>query len=307
MRLNKELNCQLSRSLLGYALLTLVLLAHQASLGEGRVIATYNSVENDNSNNSPYFKRSPQERLPHSPYTKPTSTPGGEFSGNSAPTRKRSLFSHVNGDIVAEEAAVKVVILQQQKHHSSEEAVPASGKPALVPVPVLAPPVYHMAPGDKMVLSGEKYEVPESAKVEPEDLDFWGDDEQHTLIEPRYPSIDLFDEEVEEMLELGEDGLLREVFGDESSYRRNVHRDDLSEDRLDQVWMVDEWEEELEGDMDELMDWADEDGELNHRRPIRDNVMGSRRLHDQGSIRNALLDEDEASPFQRLFSDSWLF
>jgi hypothetical protein len=64
---------------------------------------------------------------------------------------------------------------------------------------------------------------------------------------------------------------------------------------------VDEWEEELEGDMDEWMDWVEEGHAINQMNSDK------HRLRDQSAMDSLVLDEDEASPFQRLFSESWLF
>lgn len=138
-------------------------------------------------------------------------------------------------------------------------------------------------------------------------LNFWADDnsdeeddEERTLIEPHYPSIDLFDEE--ELLEVGEDGILRER-GHHRSSSSSSSRSSEDEDRPDQGWLVDEWEEELEGDMDEWMDWVEEDHALGRINAEKD----KNRLRDQSAMDSLVLDEDEASPFQRLFSESWLF
>jgi hypothetical protein len=133
-------------------------------------------------------------------------------------------------------------------------------------------------------------------------LSFWADDEEdeeeRAFIEPHYPSIDLFDEE--ELLEVGEDGILREKGHNQSS--RSFDGDE--EDRREQGgWLVDEWEEELEGEMDEWVDWVEEDHALSQIDAEKD----KNRLRDQSAMDSLVLDEDEASPFQRLFSESWLF
>ncbi|KAG0225510.1 hypothetical protein B0O80DRAFT_276354 [Mortierella sp. GBAus27b] len=253
------------RILLGSALLTLLLLSHQSSFGQARVIATYNSQEN---NDSPLWKR--QDRLPHSPYTGPGS--GGQLQPGSATVRrKRSLYPNLQDEIAQERESNIVVYDVEHKEDKSESAL-------------------------------------ESGSSEHEH-----ENQGQTLIEPRFPSIELFDEVDVEMFELGEDGFLHEM------HRPRTDEDDDDDDqdpeaygeRYDQVWMVDEWEEDLEGDMDELMDWADDDSlpalALN-KKLAGATVMGSQRLHDQGSmIQNALLDEDETSPFERLIADSWLF
>ncbi|KAF9897091.1 hypothetical protein BX616_006195 [Lobosporangium transversale] len=319
-----KFSCFFSRSLLGSALLTLIILSFSSSAF---------GFNNDNNNRynsaSPYWKRSPQEpqaRRPHSPYTEPNIPPSsdeqfqndsGDASGTDPASpavgsayKRRSLFPHINYDMIVE---LKQQLTNQQQPSSEKED-------------------HHVSPSGTVASIGEP-EINEKTPLE-EDLDFWGQDEERTLVDAHYPSIDLFDAEDEELFELGEDGILRAVTrgdgdgdevenGDEDErHRRNrinisltgsIHDED--EERHDQVWMVDEWEEELEGDMDELMDWVDDNEDLiNHlpkpksEKPLSAMVMGSQRPRDRESLINsALRDEDEASPFQRLFSESWLF
>ncbi|KAF9950224.1 hypothetical protein BGZ65_006761 [Modicella reniformis] len=299
-----------TRSLLGSALLSLLLLSHhQVSLTQGRVIATYNSKDNNN-NNSPYWKRSPQEQDGNNdPHSSPSSNPtpqddnwepnsedhwqphsqpdltvavDSEKRDSSSSTRsnnyKRSLYPHVNvngGQII---------------RRSTEEEDQVEMKAKVV---FFQQTIKHVQQKDS---SSEQAEGPSSSSSSGQ-------------IEPRPSTIDLFDEEDVELFELGEDGILREVI----DRPRSTSFDLTEEERYDQMWMVDEWEEELEGDMDELMDWADDDSlptmtDLNKKQSLTATVMGSDRLRDQGaSIRDILLDEDEASPFERLFADSWLF
>ncbi|KAF9205202.1 hypothetical protein BGZ49_004335 [Haplosporangium sp. Z 27] len=284
MRQHKAFGCVIQRSFVGSVLLTWIFLSsYHVCLAQGRFIN--NNRLNNNNVESSNIKRSTEElNRPHSPYSDPVSLSAPSFQTNNSPPLKRSLYPyHVRDGIVAEKAStVKVAFIQQSKKISQEE---------------------------------------EENTQNLQDLDFWGEDEERTLIEPQFPSIDLFGEEDEEMFELGEDGILREV--DVNRHYRNYPLDSEDDDkeRIDQVWMVDEWEEELEGDMDELMDWAEEDGMLNSRLQAMQNenererregrslakVLGSHRLRDQGSIQSALLEEDEASPFQRVFSESWLF
>ncbi|KAG0302624.1 hypothetical protein BGZ98_007353, partial [Dissophora globulifera] len=254
----------LSRSLLGSALLTFLLLAHQASCGNGLVAA----INGRDYNNNYYWKRSPQEvsqqPRPHSVYTNPD-TPG------TGPARKRSLFSHINGDIAAASlAGAKAALLQH--HNQVPITIPLHASPP-PPAPALAPPVYHTAE------EGQNGRESESVVTRSKQgLDIWEEEgEGNTLIEPHYrPSHDLFGEDEEddeeELLELGEDGILREVSRDDPRSRYStlggIHGNENSSSRKeqqesdelqDQVWMVDEWEEDLEGEMDELLCWADED------------------------------------------------
>ncbi|KAG0323814.1 hypothetical protein BG004_003610, partial [Podila humilis] len=171
------------------------------------------------------------------------------------------------------------------------------------------------------------------------DMDFEEDvdgDEIRTLIEPRYPSIDLFqdgddDEEQQQdndddsverplgyggMPEEGDDlGQFEDDQDEDEEEREERERLALDHDGTytqgESVWMVDEWEEELEGEMDELMEWIEEDTVPSGLPPTKSDsisprdkakIMGSGRLRDrQGSF------TDETSRFQRLFSDSWLF
>jgi len=179
---------------------------------------------------------------------------------------------------------------------------------------------------------------------EPEDADFWGENESRTLIEPHYPSIDLFeeedddddhnnnnnsneghdnnrhrasstveDDEDEELLELGEDGVFRRLSVNNPHTNGRLHPQQQQQQQ--QVWMVDEWEEDLEGEMDELLDWAeDEEHHLLERierlqKSGKDVGSEDEQLRDhEGSLRNFVLEEeDEASPFERIFSESWLF
>ncbi|KAF9111759.1 hypothetical protein BGX27_004484 [Mortierella sp. AM989] len=247
-------------------------------------------------------------RQPHTPYLYPHSPPPALQTDVSL--KKRSLFPHINDDITSRKAAVNVAFTQQSRKIAGENEGHSTSHHGEEQVSIQ----------DVYTSQGDRFA--ESDTTQLEDFDFWGEDEQRTLIEPRFPSIDLFDDD--ELFELGEDDILREV--DDSNNSRH-HRDypdseEQEQERYDQVWMVDEWEEELEGVMDELMDWVDEDGILNSRlhasqlekeqeekrnRLSAAEVMGSKMLHDKGIVRNALLDEDEASPFQRLFSESWLF
>ncbi|KAF9289154.1 hypothetical protein BGZ68_009937 [Mortierella alpina] len=280
------------RSLLAVSstlLFTLALLTYQASFSQARAIATYDSSNSDGNSDSLYWKR---ETPGHSPYSNPAikpgdalqtgDVPGGNTGGTTGPTRKRSLS--VNDDTRdASRARVVHSAFQQTRR-----------------------PFLHRLPTEPL-------EEPETQYV---NVDLWeesDDDEVRTLIEPQYPSLDLFDEEDEELFDIGEDDTVVEI-GRKKAAERNL--DNLT-------YMVDEWEEELETDMDELMDWVEDDHILSrHGQDRKKNtipqapapapapaaeVMGSNRLRDQASVRDVIVDEDEASPFQRIFSESWLF
>ncbi|KAF9173321.1 hypothetical protein BGX21_001319 [Mortierella sp. AD011] len=298
------MHCLFSRSLiLGSALLTLLLFS-DTSLTQARVI--------DNINNNNKIVDIPTVKpRPHSPYStdSPDSPSNGLYQDSFT---KRSLYPRIHDDsILAEKAAIKVAFIQQQQQQQQQG-------------------VKHTTDNDfeQEQEQQQRHHVLDSAL----DLDFWGDDEERTLIEPRFPSIDLFEEE-DEVFELGDDGILREVDGDGNPRHHNYlfdpeddddgeEEEEDGENRYDQIWMVDEWEEELERDIDVLMDWAEEDGILNsrlqamqiekeeaekQRKFLAAKVLGSHGLRDQDSIRNALMDEDEASSFHRVISESWLF
>ncbi|KAF9293595.1 hypothetical protein BGZ74_011636 [Mortierella antarctica] len=276
----------LSRSL-GSFLLSLVILSTFSPSTHGLVLS--------NKNNNNLWKRD-LPNGPHSPYSvPPDKQPPGELSRS---TKKRSLYSHINGDIDTPE---------HQEHHEQiviiEFDKPADNSNKKNDLDLDDRLLYRLnwdATGKEPVEEGEN-----EAESELDD----DDDETRTLIEPHYPSIDLFDDD---------------SFVVDEDERRLGHTledhdlEDETEEALDrlaqsggtnQVWMVDEWEEELEGEMDELMEWIEEDDILNrledypHRTPSnKDKVLGSGRLRDrQRSF------ADETSRFQRLFSESWLF
>ncbi|KAF9927769.1 hypothetical protein FBU30_002886 [Linnemannia zychae] len=247
-------------------------------------------------------------------YWKRDSLLHSRFIQNGNSLRKRSLYSHVNDDIVPspptrlpvvnrrpplidltrphrpsppavvenEDKAVKVTL--EVTHEGSREGV------------VQAKPKVNIGNNKNDKISeAEKFKLwDDNHNNDDEDDDEVESKERRTMIEPHYPSIDLFDEE--ELLEVGEDGILR------SSSRPKEEEDQDS--RHDQVWLVDEWEEELEGDMDEWMDWV-EDGLGSYQ--DNESTKDKNRMRDQSAMDSLVFDEDEASPFQRLFSDSWLF
>ncbi|GJJ70525.1 hypothetical protein EMPS_02874 [Entomortierella parvispora] len=353
MSVHKHLGRFRTRSLLGSVLLTLaILLAQQVSPSEGRVLlhARDSLYSTGNSNN---YKRNDlrasvamaaaeaerhealwKRHQGHSPFTNKDSPPRASLAQGSQ--RKRSLFSHVNDDLPPppepERPSKELRASRdrqdrwsQQYHHDQQQQQPQ--------------------PQRGQNTDGRDPPRPSFHEQEPENTDLWGEYESRTLIEPHYPSIDLFeeedddddhpninndihasndrdyddnnhhrmpstveDDEDEELLELGEDGVFRRAHQSRTSIH---HHQQLQQ----QVWMVDEWEEDLESEMDELLDWA-EDEELHllerfERLQKSSKDMGSEdeQLRDQeSSLRNFVLeDEDEASPFERIFSESWLF
>ncbi|KAG0029718.1 hypothetical protein BGZ81_003509 [Podila clonocystis] len=266
----------LSRSL-GSFLLSLVILSTFSPSTHGLVLSHKNIL----------WKRDLPTHA-HSPYSgPPDKQPPSEFTGSK---KKRSLYSHINGDIdTPEHKEQQFVIIEFNK--------PADNKKNDLDL-------------DDRLLDRFNWDAEEEEPVEGGENETESEqdnDEKRTLIEPHYPSIDLFDDD-------------SFVADDERSLGHTLEDHDLedeTEEALDllaqsggatQVWMVDEWEEELEGEMDELMEWIEEDHILNrpedypHHPSNKDKVLGSGRLRDrQRSF------ADETSRFQRLFSESWLF
>ncbi|KAF9118476.1 hypothetical protein BGW39_001137 [Mortierella sp. 14UC] len=294
-------------------LLSLALLSHLASLGE----ATRASAFDDLKSNSLYWKR---DRLSHSSTS--NSPPVAQSHSGSESLlllRKRSLFAHANNDDSSPSPSSRPAPLPvvNRRPHLIDIRGREQAEKEGVRVTV---EVTHERSRDRVFETANSNKFNHHAthrnRKEEDDkdsktinkLNFWADDEEERiLIEPHYPSIDLFDEE--ELLEVGEDGILRAPGRRSSS--RSGHSgdgdgdedDEEEEGRHDQVWLVDEWEEELEGDMDEWMDWVEEGHALNQMNSDK----GKHRLRDQSAMESLVLDEDEASPFQRLFSESWLF
>ncbi|KAF9908557.1 hypothetical protein EC991_009702 [Linnemannia zychae] len=290
-------------------LLSLALLSHLASLGE----ASRASAIDDLRSNSLYWKR---DRLSH---PSPSTVQSHSGSESLLLLRKRSLFAHGNNDNsppLPSSQPVPLHAVDRRPHlidTRHREQIEKEGVKVTIEVT-------HERSRGRVVETAnnskfDHHATHRNSKEKQDDelsettdkLNFWADDdEERTLIEPHYPSIDLFDEE--ELLEVGEDGILRAP-GHRSSGSRSSRlavdddEDDEEEGRHDQVWLVDEWEEELEGDMDEWMDWVEDD----HAPSRMNNDNDKHRLRDQNAMESLVLDEDEASPFQRLFSESWLF
>ncbi|KAG0027349.1 hypothetical protein BGZ81_005685 [Podila clonocystis] len=100
------------------------------------------------------------------------------------------------------------------------------------------------------------------------------DDEGSTIIEPHYPSLDLFEEDDNDDIGIRDgdmtvDSQIEEE--EEERYRRMMsQRRQYQQQQNHPGWTVDEWEEDLETDMDELMDWIeDEDHHVVHDRKPR--------------------------------------
>ncbi|KAK3845635.1 MAG: hypothetical protein J3R72DRAFT_418251 [Linnemannia gamsii] len=312
-------------------LLSLALLSHLVALGE----ATRASAIDDLKSNSLYWKR---DRLSSPSTNQQASSSSKSHSGSESLLllRKRSLYAHVDDEVVTPPSSsrpaplpivnrrphlidtrrhqqgkegkegVRVALEMEMTHEKSREpAVETANK-------IKFDHATHRKINSKHLQEDDKVsETTDKLNFWTEDNDYDDEEEDRTLIEPHYPSIDLFDEE--ELLEVGEDGILRAAGHYRSSSRSSRSGDDdedaedEEEDRHDQVWLVDEWEEELEGDMDEWMDWVEENHTLNRMDNINDGKKDKHRLRDQSAMESLVLDEDEASPFQRLFSESWLF
>ncbi|KAG0329711.1 hypothetical protein BG000_011974 [Podila horticola] len=273
----------LSRSL-GSFLLSLAILSTFSPSTQGLVLSNKNNL----------WKRDLPTHA-HSPYSRPPDQqPPSELTGSK---KKRSLYSHINGDIDTPEHQE-----QQQQHIviiEFNKAADNNNKKTDLDL-------------DNRLLDRFNWDADEEEPVKIEEneneTESEDNDETRTLIEPHYPSIDLFDDDSFAVDE------------DEHRLGHTLEDHDLEDEteealnRLaqsggtNQVWMVDEWEEELEGEMDELMEWIEEDHILNrpedypHPPSNKDKVLGSGRLRDrQRSF------TDDTSRFQRLFSESWLF
>ncbi|KAF9130473.1 hypothetical protein BG015_003995 [Linnemannia schmuckeri] len=311
-------------------LLSLALLSHLAALGEASITRRGASAAIDDlKSNSLFWKRNRLSLFPRHLSDSPPVRPHVQ-TGRGSLLRKRSLFSHVNDDIVVPPSPpTRLPAVNRRRPHLINTSNREEEGESVVRVRV---EVTHEGSREReVVVQAHNNKFDHSATTTTKQnnnnnnnnneknvkvsettdkLNFWPndndeeEDEKRTLIEPHYPSIDLFDEE--ELLEVGEDGILREKGHHRSSSSSSSSRssaEDEEEDRHDQGWLVDEWEEELEGDMDEWMDWVEEDHALSQINAEKD----KNRLRDQSAMDSLVFDEDEASPFQRLFSESWLF
>ncbi|KAF9583389.1 hypothetical protein BGW38_009597 [Lunasporangiospora selenospora] len=233
--------------------------------------------------------------------------------------RRQSLFSHVNDDLALDrETTTDASAKMQGDYHR-------------------VTPGQHRA---EPVLNNNNNNNNDADDYIEEDHQK-GDHDVRTVIEPRFPSIDLFeDDEDDEAFALseGQDGVLRKA--STTGTTDNTDSADNEDGSATQVWMVDEWEEDLEGDMDELIGWAEDEEETlmanTFTEPILENsirregennvlgvddskinqmeasilrakIMGNHRLRDQSSIRSLFQGEEDSRRFQRYFSKSWLF
>ncbi|KAG0079838.1 hypothetical protein BGZ93_006508 [Podila epicladia] len=204
---------------------------------------------------------------------------------------KRSLFSGIYRDN-RPRGQTEVSQLQQQKQQEfgrKQEVVQRLReswyhRPAVMGEPNV------LSDGDYQGLSqGDKY-TPHSngnndnntpERYTPDLYDDWIEDENGeedgvglTIIEPHYPSLDLFEEDDGDDIGIRDgdmtvDSQIEEE--EEERYRRMMsQRRQYQQQQNHPGWTVDEWEEDLETDMDELMDWIeDEDHHVVHDRKPR--------------------------------------
>ncbi|KAF9417143.1 hypothetical protein BGZ94_010024 [Podila epigama] len=315
--------------------------------------------------------------LPHTPYFNHDNPDSPELKRDHGPTRKkRSLYSHINGDM-------PVTPPQKKYHHSSDHPHPHGQEPMVVirlgkhrssstkesspPTTTDDEPLVQSSGGSvsfrnkdidnnsnsnsnsnnnnngEQELVQEPQQEPQQENNEQDEekgqkvqdeLEGTDNNEEQTLIEPLYPSMDLFEED---------------------GFEEREHEGEGESEGESDVWMVDEWEEDLEGEMDELMDWIEDDSilslsedsyALDSDRPgsgsgsdsssssdsdsdtdsdsvsitftVSDKnwaeekakrkakVLGSARLRERRTAQGKN-DDNETNRFQRLFSESWLF
>ncbi|KAF9352251.1 hypothetical protein BGX26_009904 [Mortierella sp. AD094] len=243
---------------------------------------------------------------PHTPYGYPNQSPGGGLE--TGESRKRDLLKRG-----------LIPFFGQREGESSDDDISSnSGK--------------NLDSDEQSFMydkeSRERDYYWENLRLEAEDMDYEIDDDDRVVIEPLYYSKDLFEDDGEEQEEdvfgAGE-GIVDENSDDDYNnspwhgYRRQSQKglglSAPSQDSTDvdvtaggdNIWIVDDWEEDLEGTeemMDELVDWI-EDLEHTHSHP------GSSSVHDrryrQGHNNNADGSEGNlrARPLHRLFSNPW--
>ncbi|KAF9305144.1 hypothetical protein BGZ74_011238 [Mortierella antarctica] len=202
---------------------------------------------------------------------------------------KRSLFSGIyRDDSPRSETQVSQLQEQNQQGFGRDQEVVAQRlreswyrRPAVMGEPnVLSDSDYQgRSQGDKYTAhSNNNNNTPE--RYTPDLYDDWvedehgeEDDEGSTIIEPHYPSLDLFEEDDGDDIGIRDgdmtvDSQIEEE--EEERYRRMMsQRRQYQQQQNHPGWTVDEWEEELETDMDELMDWIEDEDHhvVNGRKP----------------------------------------
>jgi len=297
-----------TKSWLCLSFLALTLLSshsHQESCG---AVVHATPLANTHSTHNQLWKRNPQvqegdnalKKLPHSRYTEGQPDSGNQFeTGNHRRKRhqagpseqearrpvvsRRSLFSGIYD--------IDETTESQQQHQDlghDQEVIQRLReswyrRPAVMgEANVLSDDGYPESQGDKhLIHSNNNTNDNTPERYEPDLYDDWVEDEDgeedhegSTIIEPQYPSLDLFEEDdgddigirdgnmaVDSQIEEEEEERYRRMMSQRRQYQQQNHPGG---------WMVDEWEEDLETDMDELMDWIeDEDHHVVHDRKPR--------------------------------------
>ncbi|KAF9315178.1 hypothetical protein BG003_003415 [Podila horticola] len=202
---------------------------------------------------------------------------------------KRSLFSGIYRDDSSSSRGETEESQQQQGFGHDQEAVRRLREswyrqPAVMGEPgVLSDDGYRgRSQGDKYTIhnGNDNNDNTTPERYTPDLYDDWvededgEDDEGSAIIEPHYPSLDLFEEDDSDDIgirdgDMAVDSQIEEE--EEERYRRMMsQRRQYQQQQNHPGWTVDEWEEDLETDMDELMDWIeDEDHHVVHDRKPR--------------------------------------
>ncbi|KFH70715.1 hypothetical protein MVEG_03563 [Podila verticillata NRRL 6337] len=293
-----------TQSWLCLSLLALCLLSSHSHQGSCGAIAHATPLSNTHRAPNQLWKRIPQIQEgydptgPHSPYVVSTDRNQQLETGNHRRKRhqagpgeqearrpvvsKRSLFSGIYDIDETTESQ------QHQGLGHNQEVVQRLReswyrRPAVMgEANVLSDDGYLESQGDKYLIHNNdntNNNTPE--RYAPDLYDDWvedengeEDDEDSTIIEPQYPSLDLFEEDDGDDIGIRDgnmavDSQIEEE--EEERYRRMMsQRRHHQQQNHGGGWMVDEWEEDLETDMDELMDWIeDEDHHVVHDRKPR--------------------------------------
>ncbi|KAF9171089.1 hypothetical protein BGX21_007665 [Mortierella sp. AD011] len=238
---------------------------------------------------------------PHTPYAYSAQSPGGEFENKKRRLLKRDLipfFGQREGESIDD------YINTNSDNLDSDE---------------------HSFMYDRESHEGDYYL--ENLRVEDEDMEYDIDDDDHILIEPLYHPKDLFEEDGEEqdggIFGAGEIILEEDDEYNDSpwlGYRHQPRRgqgfsaspQDYNNVEVttggDNMWIVDDWEEDLEDTeemIDELVDWIE-----GQKHPGSDSDMHDRRWrqgHSSADDENANGNEGNlrARPLRRLPPNAW--